>query len=83
MNQSKLFKTLLTIALTVSIIFINSNVLADDYIEEDDFGINLEPLETEVASTIADVPTINARHAVVYDRASGKVLFRKKRNRNL
>lgn len=78
MNQSKLFKTLLIIITTLSIIFINSSVLADDYIEEDDFGITIKSSETEVASSITDIPTINARHALVYDRASGKVLFRKK-----
>ena len=60
-------------------IFTNTIVFADDNLEEE-----LETGEInsmlEAAVDIEKAPTINSRHAIVYDRKTGKVLYGKKEN---
>lgn len=50
---------------------------ADDYLEED---LNFSNIELEVSSDSSEIPNINARHAVVFDRASKTILFGKNEN---
>lgn len=51
--------------------------LADDYLEED---TDFSDLAMEASSDLSEIPSINARHAVVFDRASKTVLFGKDEN---
>lgn len=64
----------------VIIIIMQSVVFADDELEEEfDFSGIDEFLQT-VTSDANKLPNINSRHAVVYDRSSGIVLYGKKEN---
>ena len=64
------YKFLIVIIICITIINLVIPVYADDEIE--DIGITIEEireiLETSVATT--EVPLINARNAVIFDRAS-------------
>ena len=53
-------------------------VLADDYIEENPPFDELD--NVEVSNPIKSIPTINARYAVIYDRASSRILYGKNEN---
>ena len=66
------------LSIFIIIISINLKVFADDYIEETIISEDLQNIE--VSSTITVTPNINARHAVVYDRASGRILYGKCEN---
>lgn len=69
-------KSILLILIFTLIITINFNVYADDYLED-----NFENIEyTEVSNKVTNVPTINAKHAIVYDRTSGRTLYGKNEN---
>lgn len=61
-------------------IFIPISILADDEIFEDDFLIS--NITQEVASSLSDEPSINARHAIIFDRHSKKAIFSKKASEN-
>ena len=59
------------------LVLIPSFSLADDikksYISDSDYNI-------EVSSNISTIPIINAKHAIILDRASKSILFGKKEN---
>lgn len=65
----------------IFIISISNVVFADDNIEDD---INFDEIENILLETTAvetqETPNINSRHAIVYDRVSGTVLYGKKEN---
>lgn len=67
------------IFLTFIIIFLSFNyiVLAD--VENEEILSNIDSL-VEVSSDITEVPNINSRAAIVYDRISGSILFGKNEN---
>lgn len=68
------------ILICISIISIPMVVLgANEFEEEFDFGQFDEFLKT-VGGDINELPNINSRHAVVYDRTSGSILYGKKEN---
>ena len=71
------YKKFLLIFLTFNFIFIPIFSFADDYIEENDFFIDTE---IEATTDLSEVPNINARHAVVLDRASNTILYGKNEN---
>lgn len=75
MRKNYISKILFIFMITISI---SLKVFADDYIEDDFVSDNLEDIE--VSNTIESAPTINARHAAVYDRASGRLLYGKSEN---
>lgn len=70
--------------LTVVIIFFSSlTVFAN--LEEDEESFNVDKIKEEVIETtnnITDSPKINSRIALVYDRASGRILFEKNGNKH-
>ena len=68
----KKFLNISFIFVTLSLFFTYS--YADDYIED---SLDLPYLDISVSTGVSDFPTINARHAVVYDRVSGNVLYGK------
>ena len=72
MRKNYISKIFFIFMITISI---SIKVFADDYIEDDFVSDNLEDIE--VSNTIQSAPTINARHAAVYDRASGRLLYGK------
>lgn len=72
-------KKILTIFIIFALImFPNIKVQADDYIEEDNDSESSNYIE--VSGKVTDVPEINARHAIVFDRTSGRTLFGKSEN---
>ena len=69
-------KSIILLLVFTLILTLNFNVYADDYSEDE-----LENIEyIEVSNKVTNVPTINARHAIVYDRASGRALYGKDEN---
>lgn len=70
MNLKKLLYiiTILCLTLTPTLSF------ADDFIEED---LTLPYTDVEVSSNLSEIPNINARHSVIFDRSSKTVLFGK------
>lgn len=72
-----ILKKLLSIFVIFCMILVPTFSLADDYLEED---TNWSDIAMEVSSDSSKIPTINARHAVVFDRASKTVLFGKNEN---
>ncbi len=75
MNKKKIKLYLLCLILFFSF---NVKSFADDYIEDSFESESLEHIE--VSGKVTDIPSINARHAIVYDRASGRCLFGKNEN---
>lgn len=75
MLSKKSFITFIILTLMLST---NIYVQADDYIEENNETENSNYIE--VSSKATDIPQINARHAIIYDRLSGKTLFGKNEN---
>lgn len=73
MNLKKIFSIVVIWAIIIVPIF----SFADDYIEDDLYLIDED---INVSSTLSDSPNINARHAVVFDRASKTILFGKNEN---
>lgn len=71
------FKKILSIITIFTIITVPIFSFADDYIEND---LSLIDEEISTSSDLSDTPDINARHAVVFDRASKTVLFGKNEN---
>lgn len=75
-----MLKKIITVLLIISIIAINIPVFAFD---DPDAEMGKEELQGFIKTVGAEVkkePTINSRHAVVYDRKTGKVLYGKKEN---
>ena len=71
-------KSLIVFIIFTLIMSTNVYVQADDYIEEDN---EIEsPSYIETSSKTTDIPQINARHAIIYDRLSGRTLFGKSEN---
>lgn len=70
-------KRFFSVIIFLFFVFIPTLSFADDYIEESD---DTAYSEVEVSTDVSNVPNINARHAVVFDRASGTVLFGKNEN---
>lgn len=69
------YKFFITFLLLYIFIF-PSNSFADDFIEE-----TSSPLSTTISvSNFKDTPSLNARYAVIYDRASKTVLYGKSEN---
>ena len=69
------YKFFITFLLLYIFIF-PSNSFADDFIEE-----TSSPLSTTISvSNSKDTPSLNARYAVIYDRASKTVLYGKSEN---
>ena len=67
-----------SIYLFIIIILISNLSFADDYIEDDFESENLDYVET--STPIENVPEINAKHAIILDRASKQILYGKKEN---
>ena len=72
-------KKVLFIIVFVSIIILNNCVYADDEIEESD--ITWEEIEEikETAADVNEIPQINSRNAVIYDRTSRSSYIWKRR----
>lgn len=73
MNLKKFFYIIIFFTLTIT----PTISLADDYIEEEVYSIDND---IEVSSDFSKIPNINARHAVILDRASKTILFGKNEN---
>lgn len=72
-------KIRITSILVVLIILINSTIAFAD-IEDTEENVNINTIKQEVIQTtsnITDNPKLNSRIALVYDRASGRILFDK------
>ena len=68
------FKKILYFIFILNLILIPKVSLADDYLEYD----NLHYYDNiEVSLNISEVPTVNARHCIIFDRNSKNVLFGK------
>jgi D-alanyl-D-alanine carboxypeptidase len=66
-------------SILVFLCFISIHIysFADDYIESDVYPIDMEIV---ASSDLSEIPTINARYAVILDRSSKTVLFGKNEN---
>lgn len=71
------FKRIFSIVVILAIIIIPISSFADDYIEDASSVIDED---INVSSNLSDLPNINARHAVVFDRASKTILLGKNEN---
>ena len=72
-------KIRITSILVIFIILINSTIAFAD-IEDTEENVNINTIKQEVIQTtsnITDNPKLNSRIALVYDRASGRILFDK------
>ena len=76
MQKNKILTLLITFILLINIV---SNVYADDEISEEDISIQELQEIKETAVDISDVPAINARNAVCFDRVSRKSIIWKAR----
>lgn len=72
-------KTVICIIILIILVNVVRPVYADDELEET--GITLEEMDEilEATTNIEEVPTINARNAVIYDRTSRKNIIWKTR----
>lgn len=73
-------KKFLSIILFLSIVFLQIPVFADDNVEEEMDSYEINGFIEEVGAELHKLPNINSRHAVVYDRTSGVILYGKKEN---
>ena len=73
-------KNKIFISLILILTLLTSIVYADDELTDEIFSqIELkENIQTSIE--ISDAPTINSRHSVIYDRASGTILYGKSEN---
>lgn len=69
------FNTFVVIFFICCFVF-NIYSFADNF-EEDDFSLDQDVI---VSTTPTDIPNINARHAVIFDRVSKTVLYGKNEN---
>ena len=72
--MEKIFKRIFITFLIL--MFAKAYIYADDDISEELFSF--EEISTQVSSVAANEPTINARHAIVFDRNSKKSIYDKK-----
>ena len=77
--MQKLKKIIILFILVIIISLQGSIFAAEDTEEEFDFTQFDQFMQT-VTSEVNKLPSINSRHAIVYDRNSGVVLFGKKEN---
>ncbi len=76
--QAKMKLKKLKICILFFLIILSPNyVLADDYLENENTILNLE-IESSINSS--NTPSINARHAVIFDRSSKSVIYGKDEN---
>lgn len=76
-------KVKITSILVILIILLNSTIIFAD-LEDTEENVNINTIKQEViqtTSSITDSPKINSRIALVYDRASGRILFDKNGNK--
>ena len=76
-------KIKITSILVIFIILINSTIVFAD-LEDTEGNVNINTIKQEVIQTtsnITDSPKLNSRIALVYDRASGRILFDKNGNK--
>ncbi len=72
-------KSIIKYILFIIIICISSTSIADDK-EEEIVSYEINEVYKAVVAENEKTPIINSRHAVVYDRTSGEVLYGKKEN---
>ena len=73
-------KKIITFIIFFSIISLQMSVLADNETDEE-FDFNqLNEFLQDVDSELNKIPDINSRHAIVYDRETGSILYGKKEN---
>jgi len=80
-KNNKLIHIILNI-LTIYILLINTNF--SFAILEDNEQINIKEIKEEIvetAKTLAEEPKLNSRVALIYDRASGRILYEKNGNK--
>lgn len=81
-NKNNKAKKLIKIIMLLTIgLSISTQVFAN---LEDDENININEIKEEVVqttSTVTDEPILNSRVALIYDRASGKILYEKNGNK--
>ena len=75
MNKKCIFRILFIFIICISI---SSKTFADDFLEDSISNDNLGEIQT--SNNISNIPKINARHAVIYDRASSTILYGKSEN---
>ena len=84
MLSKKIVKILIILIIVLSNIVRFSTVCADDVdeeIEEDsNFLLNIQNEVIETASQVNEIPTLNSRRCVVYDRISGTIIYGKNEN---
>lgn len=76
-------KIKITSILVILIILINSTIVFAD-LEDNEESVNINTIKQEVIQTISNItdsPKLNSRIALVYDRASGRILFDKNGNK--
>lgn len=73
-----ILKKILTLIFIFVLLYTPALSIADDYLEND-FIENYQQL-ISVSSNLSKIPDINAKHAIVLDRASNSVLFGKNEN---
>lgn len=71
------FKKLFSIIIIFSFISIPVFSFADDVLEDE---ITLTDIDIEVSSDLSEIPNVNARHAVIFDRVSKTILYGKNEN---
>ena len=75
MNIKCIFRILFIFIICISI---SLKTFADDFLEDSISNDNLGEIQT--SNNISNIPKINARHAVIYDRASSTILYGKSEN---
>lgn len=75
MNKKCIFKIFFIFIICISI---SPKIFADDFLEDSISNDDLSEIQT--SSDVSNIPKINARHAVIYDRASSTILYGKSEN---
>lgn len=73
-------KRIVVFIIFFSIVSLQIRVFADDDVDEEFDFSQLSEFLQGVNSEVNKMPQINSRHAIVYDRCSGTVLYGKKEN---
>lgn len=76
----KIKRIIIIFIIFFSIVSLKICVYANNEIEEEFDFTKLSEFLQDVDSEVDKIPKINARHAIVYDRNTGKVLYGKKEN---
>lgn len=77
--MKKLLKSIFIIFL-ISTLFCNTTIFADDELDDEDLSQNEISETISTSSSASDVPTINARHAIIFDRNSKQTIYGKEEN---